>query len=286
MRPANAIPLLVALGLGAPGIARAEGWYLYWDCVGQCDGYGAGNMGHFGPYASEDDCDYAMHHSLVIPDDSLFRYYCYYEAPEGGSTSSNSGPVYVPGPSTEPEVVTLTSIEFSVLGGPGWTARDDVGSTAGQGTVGFDFEARTGPRYFGGSLQLGVQGTRLDAPLFGDKREEWFVAPGGIGLVLSPRLFSVGEGSFWLDGGASLVGFLAFGCDDCAAPVFAKNWGAGYALRAGFDVMFSEDAGLSLELVLPRYHLGNAAPGDLLLTSPGWLVRLAVVGRPPEGIEY
>jgi hypothetical protein len=267
-----------------PQIAWAGDWYIRWDCVGACAGYGAGNSGIIGPFPNEDECEHARHTTLSIPDDSLFRHYC---EPIGDSTPSATPPLPATGPhdggssiGSAPQEIELSSMEFGLLAGPGWGATEGSGTTSGRGTVGLDMEFHTGPPYAGATFQLGVHGTRLVEPLIGEMPRSWFVLPASVGMALTPRLLTVGARSLWLDLGASVVGFTSFGCGDCPVPVFSERFGYGWQLEAGLDLMMSEETGFGLDLVVPRFGIGAAVPGDLRLTSPLAVVRVSVLGRP------
>ncbi len=76
-----------------------------------------------------------------------------------------------------------------------------------------------------------------------------------------------------------LVGFTSFGCGDCPVPVFSERFGYGWQLEAGLDLMMSEETGFGLDLVVPRFGIGAAVPGNLRLSSPLAVVRVSVLGR-------
>jgi hypothetical protein len=46
------------------------------------------------------------------------------------------------------------------------------------------------------------------------------------------------------------------------------------------DLYLSRDAGVSLDVILPRYRIGAAVPGNLELSSPKWMVRLSLIEKP------
>lgn len=272
------------LALWIPNVALADGWYIRWDCVGQCEGYGAGNSGVIGPFGNEADCEHERHNNLVIPEDSLFHHFCEYVGPPPPSytPAPYSPPPYTPsgGGGGESGEVRMVAMDLAVLGGPGWTATDLGGAHAGAGSAGFELDTHFGQDWGGAAVQLGMTGTRLRAPLLGSDARTWGIGIAAVGLVLNPRLFGLGEGrSLWLDAGASVGGFATLGCGDCEAPVFDDDFGWGYQFKVGFDVLFQDEAGLTFDVVLPRYATGSAAVGDLLLESPPWMIRVGTVVR-------
>jgi hypothetical protein len=280
----SSLPALSAISLWLiPELALAGGWYIGWDCVGECAGYGTGNSGIIGPFPNEEECERVRHTTLSIPDDSLFHHYCEYidEPSPPTTTPSPSTSAYDPGSSAggAPTEIELSSLGLSVLVGPGWAASDESGTASGHGSLGFGLDLHTGPPFMGATFQLGIHGTRIEAPLIGDAPRAWFVAPASVGIALTPRLLALGSKSLWLDLGASVVGFAAFGCDDCPVPVFSERFGYGGLLEAGVDVMLSEETGVGLQFVAPRYGIGDTAPGDLRLTSPRGMARVSIVGR-------
>jgi hypothetical protein len=280
MRTQLVVPFALAL-LFAPNAALAGRWYYKWICTGQCaSGPYQGFDGREGPWATYEECDYVR--SRDRRDRGPRPYTIMFCEDEDGPGSSRGRPAYVPAAAATQQKVHLSVIETGLAAGQGWSAKSDTGTTTGAFTVGIELDGHAGRDFGGGSMQLGFYGTKLEAPLLGSEPRSWFLIPLAIGLVITPQVYESGETSVRLDLGASAGGFYGFGCSDCAGPVFQEGIGFGYTLKAGLDLYLSRTGGVSLDVILPRYTLGAAVPGNLELSSPKWMVRLSLLEKPSE----
>lgn len=268
-----------------PAAAGAGPWYYEWSCTGRCAPGQLAISGREGPFLSREDCDYARDRDpradeFVAEGNLGGLEFCEEDTtndPKPWSTGASGG-----GGGAPARPVRTSQIEVGLAFGPGWQATDERGvTTTGAGTLGLDLELHTGRDVGGGSLALGVHGTRVEAAMLGDPRSVVMV-PMVVGLALTPAIARGRSWSVRLDLGANLGGFLLVGCGDCPGAVFDQTLGLGYGLKAGIDIYTRKDSGFSLDLIVPRWEIGDAVPGDLRLTSPTWLLRASVVGRPAD----
>jgi hypothetical protein len=279
MRKLLAIPAALVLLL-APSDAVAGRWYYKWFCSGQCaSGPYQGFDGREGPWATYEECDYVR--TRDRRDRGPRPYTIMFCEDAEGPSSPRPGPVYVPAAEAT-QKVRMSVIETGVAVGQGWSATSDTGTTAGPFTLGLELDGHAGRDFGGGSMQLGLYATKLEAPLLGSEPRTWFVIPLAVGLVLTPQVYDSGESSVRLDLGASAGGFYGFGCSACAGAVFQEGIGFGYTLKAGLDFYFDGSSGVSLDVILPRYSIGAAVPGNLELSSPKWMVRLSLLEKPGD----
>lgn len=279
MRSLLAIPLALVLLL-APSAAVAGRWYYKWFCSGLCaSGPYQGFDGREGPWATYEECDYVR--SRDRRDRGPRPYTIMFCEDEEGPSSPRSVPVHAPAAAAT-QKVHLSVVETGFAAGQGWSAKSDTGTTTGSFTVGIELDSHAGRDAGGGSVQLGFYGTKLEAPLLGSEPRTWFVVPLAVGLVLTPRIYDSGGTSVRLDLGASAGGFYGFGCSDCAGAVFQEGIGFGYTLKAGLDLYLDRSSGVSLDVILPRYSIGAAVPGNLELSSPKWMVRLSLLEKPGD----
>lgn len=271
--------LVVAAGLIVPHTAWGAGWYIQWDCVGACAGYGNGASGRIGPYESEDLCEHARATDLDLPDDSLFHHFCQYEPDVPPSPGYTGAPWVPPAPSSPsaPSEVELAAVDVGLIGGPGWKVTTPKGARVGPATTGFTVGVHTGSTWVGGALAFGLQAVWIRDPA-DDQVRAWAVAPGTLGIVMTPKLFAVDGHDVRLDAGAHLGAFVGLGCGSCSSARFSTQLGFGYALEAGLEVGVAEDTSLAFGVFVPRMHLG--AVDDLRIDTPPWLVSVSIVGRP------
>ncbi len=271
----------------APATAIAGPWYYEWSCTGRCAPGQLAISGREGPFLSRADCDYARDRDpradeFVSEGNLGGLEFCeedtsndpkpWSTGPSGGGGGGGGGAPARP--------VRTSQIEVGLAFGPGWQATDERGvTTTGAGTLGLDLELHTGKDVGGGALAIGVHGTRVEAAMLGEPRSVVMV-PMTVGFALTPAIARGRAWSVRLDLGAHLGGFLMAGCSDCPGAVFTQTLGLGYGFKAGVDVYTSKDSGFSVDVIVPRWEIGDAAPGDLRLASPTWLVRASVVGRP------
>lgn len=265
-----------------PATAIAGPWYYEWSCTGRCAPGQLAISGREGPFDSREDCEYARAHDArsdyFVSEGNLGGLeFCEEDtsgnhAPSGGAIGGGGAP---------PRPARMSQIEVGVAFGPGWQATSGDGvTTVGAATLGLDIETHTGKDVGGGSLQLGLHATQVEAAMLGADARSLVTMPLFVGLDLTPV---VARGKGWhvrVDLGASIGAFLLAGCGDCPGAVWDETLGFGYNLKAGVDVYLSKDSGVSLDLVVPRWEIGDAAPGNLRLDSPVWLVRASMVGRP------
>lgn len=279
------VPLAALVLAVSAGAAHAGTWYYEWSCTGECAPGQLVIEGREGPFASREACEWARDHDsradyFVAPGNLGGLASC-----EEDTSASAGAPTagYVAAPAAPANRVRYSSIELGVALGTGWvTTGEDQIARAGAGTLGIEIDAHTGRDVGGGALQLGFYGTRLEAPMLGDDARTVLVMPLSVGLALTPKVYTHGARSVRLDLGASAGGMLLAGCGDCAGPVFDETITFGYTLKAGVDVFTSATSGIGLDVVFPRWALGAAAPGDLRLESPSWLLRLSMIARPTD----
>lgn len=277
VRPAVSVALLLLL---APATALAGPWYYRWVCTGLCaSGPYQGFDGREGPFASYEDCDYARTRDGR---DRGPRPYTLMFCEEVRSSSGAPPVVVAPAASASESKVHLAAREFGIIAGPGWSARSDTGTTTGAWTFGLEVDGHAGRDFGGASLQIGIQGTKLEAPLLGSEPQSWYAIPVAVGLVLSPQVYESGDTRARLDLGASFGGFYELGCSTCPGQVFQDSIGYGYTLKAGVDLYLDRNAGVSLDVIIPRYSIGSADPGNLELTSPKWMVRASLIDKPAD----
>jgi hypothetical protein len=277
---ARSLPLATLIVIGSAAAAEAGPWYYTWSCAGDCAPGQLTIEGREGPFLSRADCEYARDHDRRAVE--------FVEPGNLGGLASceedtSVGATYVAVPATPhtPSKVRMASVELGLAFGPGWrTTSDGGGVTDGPATVGVEVDAHTGRDLGGGSMQLGLYGTWVEAPMLGESPRAVVVLPLAIGLVLTPQVYHRGARSLRLDVGASAGGFFLFGCSDCGAPVFDETLAFGYTLKAGLDLYLSSTTGFSLDVVFPRWQIGTAASGDLMLESPTWMLRLSAINRP------
>ncbi|MBL8622490.1 MAG: hypothetical protein JNK64_14350 [Myxococcales bacterium] len=266
-----------------PAAAVAGPWYYEWSCTGRCAPGQLAISGREGPFDSREDCEYARAHDArsdeFVSEGNLGGLeFCEEDttgnhAPTGGAAVGGGG--------APPRPARMSQIEVGVAFGPGWQATTaDGGTTVGAGTLGLDIETHTGKDVGGGALLFGIHATRVEAAMLGADARSVVTMPLLVGIDLTP---AVAGGKGWqvrVDLGASIGGFLLAGCGDCPGAVWDETLGFGYSLKAGVDVYLSKDSGVSLDLIVPRWEIGDTSPGNLRLDSPVWLVRASMVGRP------
>lgn len=276
---------LVAIALAViptrVGAEEAPGpWYYNWECAGVCER--SVDRGREGPFATYEECDQARGTDLRRHDHTL--YLC--ERPTsmgpigwGGTLPPGDvGAAQVTGTSRP---ARIASIEVGVAAGAGWAATGGDGvASPGPATLGLEIETHTGRDAVGGTLMMGIQTTWLESPMLGPDPRTLLVLPLFVGIAITPKVYSRGSWSIRPDVGASLGGFITLGCGDCPGAVFDETTAFGYTLKAGVDIYTSPSSGFSLEALFPRWSLGSASPGDLLLESPEFLVRLSLIARP------
>ncbi|MCA9678012.1 MAG: hypothetical protein H6709_20680 [Kofleriaceae bacterium] len=270
-----------------PVAAAAGPWYYKWSCTGRCSGDRLAIEGREGPFASRDDCEWARDRDTradeFVAEGNLGGLdFCYED-----TTVSGGGGVAVAvgaaGPAAPPSKIRISEIEMGVSVGPSWAATGEGDmTTRGAATIGLDVDTHTGRDAFGGSLQVGLHGTWLEAPLLGADAHTLFLVPVSVGLALTPQVFGGAAHGVRADLGAAATGLFHFGCADCAGAAFDETLVFGYTLKAGVDVYLSADAGVSVDVVFPRWQMGAAAPGNLLLESPAWMVRVSLLNRPRD----
>ncbi|HTJ44725.1 MAG TPA: hypothetical protein VL463_21615 [Kofleriaceae bacterium] len=269
-----------ALVVASSGTALAGSWYYDWSCAGRCAPGRLTIEGREGPFESREMCDWSRDRDTradeFVAEGNLGGLTsCYESQPSAGATFVATGET-APAPK-----VRLSAIQVGLALGPGWQATGDGGAvTSGAGTVGIDLAMRTGRDFGGGVVQLGLHGTQLEAPMLGTDAKTSFVIPAFIGLVVSPRIAGGEARHVRAVLAASIGGFLELGCSGCAGPVFDDTLGFGYTLEAGLDVYTSRDSGFNVAAIFPRWEIGAAGPGNLLLEPPSWMVRLSLIGRP------
>ncbi len=256
-------------------------WYYEWSCAGACAPGRLTIEGREGPFLSRADCDYARDHDLradefVGPGNLGGLNFCY----EDTSVTTTPGTTVTvsPGPATRPPRRSEIEIGFAL--GPAWSATSETATTRGSMTVGIEADSHYGRDAGGATVQLGFFATRLEAPLLGAEPRSLFIVPLSIGLALTPKVAGGATWSVRPDLGASVGGFFQLGCSGCPGAVFDETLIFGYTLKAGVDVYLSRDSGVSLDLIMPRWQLGTATPGNLLLESPTWMLRLSAINRP------
>jgi len=265
-----------------PGVALAGDWFYDWSCAGECSPGRLVIEGREGPFATREECDWSRDRDLRA--DEFVR-----QGNLGGLTSCYE--VQRPGPAGGGGVVVvgtapaqrtrIAAMEVGVSVGPGWLATGEDGiSTSGTATWAVEIDQHAGRDSGGGSMQIGLQGTWLEAPMLGPDPHHFLTLPMFVGIVATPRLFGGKDWSVRADLGASLGLFFLIDCSDCVGPVFDETLAFGYTMKAGVDVYTSKNAGFSLDLVFPRWEVGSAGPGNLRLESPAWLVRLSILGKP------
>lgn len=271
--------LVGALVLGVPGVAAAGSWYYNWSCTGECAPGQLAISGREGPFASREDCDYARDHDanaqwFVAPGNLGGLDFCYEQAspPTAGA---------VPAAAAPPNKVRMQAIEVGLAVGPGWLATgENAMATRGAVSLGLEVDAHSGREVGGGAIQIGLHGTQLEAPLLGAEPRTLLVVPFFVGLVLTPKVAGGATWSVRADLGGSVGGLWKVGCSECAGAVFDEPLTFGYTLKAGLDVYLSKDNGVSVDALFPRWPMGAAGVGNLLLEPPTWMLRLALIGRP------
>ena len=277
MSPRHVAPLALLL-LAVPTAAEAGPWYYRWICTGLCaPGPYQGTDGREGPFATYEDCDYARTRDRR---DTGPRPYTLMFCEDANPGARPSPGVPSPAPQAASQPVRTSQMEMGLLVGPAWSARSDTGTTTGAFTFGFELDQHTGRDVGGGTVELGLQATRLEAPLLGAKARTWFVMPFAVGLALTPQVWESGGTSVRLDLSAVAAGLFQFGCSGCAGSAFQETLAFGYAFKAGVDLYLDREGGVSLDVVLPRYTMGNAAPNDVELASPKWMLRLSLLTKP------
>lgn len=276
---------LAALALMvSAGVAQAGVWYYEWSCTGRCAPGQLAVSGREGPFLSRADCEYARDHDqraneFVAEGNLGGLEFC--EEDTSQPTGVYLGPA--PGPAAAPTKARISALELGVALGASWRATGADGmTTTGPGTVGLEFDSHVGRDVGGGSMQLGLYGTWLENPLLGTDARSAMIIPMSIGLALTPRVYHRGDRSARLDLGASVGGFFLLGCSGCVGAVFDETLAFGYTLKAGLDYFVSKDTGFGVDVIFPSWQIGSAAPGNLLLESPTWMVRLSMIGRPAQ----
>ncbi|MBK9036580.1 MAG: hypothetical protein IPL61_35910 [Myxococcales bacterium] len=267
--------------VGFPAVAAAGAWYYEWSCTGRCAPHQLAISGREGPFASRADCEYARDHDgradEFVSEGNLGGLEFCEEVP----TPGGGGGVVVTGGGAPAPKVRMTALELGAAVGPGWsvTGADGMRSSGGA-TLGVELDAHSGRDGGGGAIQLGLYRTSLESPLMSADPHGFIVMPFSVGLVLSPRVAGGDTWSVRADLGGSVGGLFQLSCADCAGAVFDETVSFGYTLKAGADVYLSRDGGFSLDVLFPRWSVGAATPGDLLLESPTWMIRLALLTRP------
>ncbi|MCE9576343.1 MAG: hypothetical protein K8W52_24560 [Deltaproteobacteria bacterium] len=282
MRHAAAWLIAVGTLIALEGAALAGPWYYEWSCSGACAPGQLAISGREGPFASRADCEYARDHDsrendFVAPGSLGGLDFCAEDttavpAPVMSSASSSS----TPAPKAH-----RSELELGVAFGPGWSATSEGGAvTRGSMTVGLEADTHYGRDAGGGSVQLGLYRTQLEAPMLGTEARSFYILPISIGLALTPKIAGGASWSLHPDLGASVGGFFQFGCSGCAGAVFSETLTFGYTLKAGVDLYFARDTGVSLDVLMPRWQVGNPSAGNLMLESPSWMLRLSLINRP------
>jgi hypothetical protein len=279
--PRVVVPLAALLLMASVGVAEAGPWYYEWSCTGRCAPGRLTIEGREGPFASREECEWARDHDTradeFVAEGNLGGLaFC-----EEIATTPAAGGVHVaPAPASQNKV-RITALELGVAVGAGWAATGEDGmARSGDGTLGLELDSHTGRDVGGGSLQLGLYATRVEAPMLGSEPRTVFTLPFSVGLALTPKVYGKGARSVRLDLGASLGGMLLFGCSDCPGAVFDETLAFGYSFKAGVDVFTSKSSGVGIDVIVPRWRMGAAAPGNLLLESPTWMLRLSLIARP------
>lgn len=280
----RALSLAALLLMVSAGAAQAGVWYYEWSCTGRCAPGQLAVSGREGPFMSRADCEYARDHDQradeFVADGNL-----------GGlafceeDTSQPTGVYLSPGPGSgaPPNKTRISAVEIGVALGTSWRATGEDGmTTTGPGTVGLEFDSHAGRDVGGGSLQVGLYGTWLENPLLGSGSRSALIIPMSVGLVLTPQVYHHGSRSARLDLGASLGGFFLLGCSGCAGAVFDETLAFGYTLKAGVDYFVAKDTGFGVDVIVPSWQIGAAGPGNLLLESPTWMLRLSIINRPAQ----
>lgn len=274
---------LAALMLVTTGVAEAGSWYYKWSCTGECSPGRLVIEGREGPFATREECEWVRDRDTRA--DEFVR-----QGNLGGLSSCEEEPFGRPGgvavaPSgSAPTPKTrISAVEMGLAVGTGWSATGEDGSSrSGTATLGFEVDSHAGRDLGGGSVQLGMYATWVDSPMLGAEPRSVFIIPLAVGLALTPKVWGRADKSARLDLGASAGGFLLLGCSDCPGAVFQETLAFGYSLKAGVDIFHSKSAGVGLDVIFPRWSIGSRAPGDLLLESPAWMVRVSMITRPPE----
>jgi hypothetical protein len=277
-------PLAALVLMASIGMAHAGSWYYKWSCTGRCSPGRLVIEGGEGPFATREECEWVRDRDTradeFVAEGNLGGLS---SCEEVASAAAAGPPIYVaPSPAARNKV-RIAAIEVGVALGTGWsTTGEDAMTRHGAGTVGLEIDSHTGRDIGGGALQIGIYGTRVEAPMLGAEPRTVMSLPLSVGLALTPKVFGRGGRSVRLDLGASLGGMLLFGCDDCPGAVFDETIAFGYSLKAGVDVFTSKSTGFGIDVLFPRWQLGAATAGNLELESPTWMLRLSVIGRPDQ----
>lgn len=269
--------------LAGPTLAAAQYWYYEWSCTGRCAPGELVRKGREGPFPTEEACNWARDNdgraTEFVSEGNLGGLSSCFEIKPSGS---GGGGVVVGEGAPPPNKVRMVALELGVLVGPAWAATGEDGMTRrGTGTIGLELDSHSGRDLGGGAIQLGLHATSLDAPLLGGERRTLMTVPFSVGIVLSPRLAGGRDWTVRGDLGASLGGLWLASCSGCAGAVFSETLIFGYTLKAGADIYTSRNGGFSVDVILPRWRAGAAGPGNLLLESPTWMLRLSMLVKPP-----
>ena len=256
----RALPLAALLLMVSAGAAQAGVWYYEWSCAGRCAPDRLTISGREGPFTTRADCEYARDHDLRADEFVAEGNLGGLEFCEEDHSPTTAAYVAPGGAGAAPTKTRISALELGVALGTSWRA-----------TVGLEIDSHVGRDVGGGSMQLGLYGTWLENPLLGADARAAMIIPMSIGLALTPQVYRHGASSARLDLGASLGGFFLLGCSGCAGPVFDETLAFGYTLKAGLDYFVSKDTGFGVDVIVPRWQIGAAGAGNLLLESPAWM---------------